>query len=296
MPLQNHDGDLEDQSPRREESESSDNERVSETPSLSKRKRLSILKSKTKAKTKRLLKVDSAAVDDETEPEEDGAFENMEHDPAFNTSALVKKRRFRAGKMTDKTLNNIKSMGKAVVHPVDSIKSKATRTTAGHLSKADRPFISQKADMEYLEAHDNLKQAESTSSSRQGTSDEDQDYVVGGHREKIRDMEAHRESLRVAWITSRHVRRVRVVPKRHLNVPDNEYFVERDKDGEFLRYDWLSWLGHVRSCLNLDDSITLKSSNRISFTTHKILVHNTLMILTSCPLTSIAQDTMSSDL
>lgn len=223
---------------------SADNRSMEYPPRHSRRERLSGLTSKTKEKTKKLLRVDNS-LDEQPESDDDDIFDNIEHNAAFNTSALVKQKRLRPGKAADKTLSNIKSLGKAVVHPVDSIKSKATRTTAGQLSKADRPYLSQKADLEYLDAHDNLKRAESTGSSKQGTSDEEQESVIGGHRDKIRELEAHRESLRVAWTTSRHVRRVRVVPKRHINFPENEYFVERNGRGEFARYDWLKWLGYV---------------------------------------------------
>ena len=40
-------------------------------------------------------------------------------------------------------------------------------------------------------------------------------------------------------------RRVRVVPKRHLEFPPDEYFQVRNKQGTTPRYDWLSWLGYV---------------------------------------------------
>ena len=222
---------------------SSDDGSIDKMPGPSRRSRLSGLTSRTKLRTMKILNFDGAATD-ESDPD-DGVFHSIEHDAAFHTSALVKKKKFRPGKTADKTLSNIKSLGKAVVHPVDSIKSKATRTTAGQLSKAERPFLSQKADQEYLEAHDNLKRVESSSSSRQGTSDEEQEAVIGGHRDKLREMEAHRDSLRAAWTTSRHVRRARVVPKRHIEFPSDEYFLEKDEHGVVQGYDWLKWLGYV---------------------------------------------------
>ena len=219
------------------------------TPQSLTKKRLLGLTDRTKAKTKQLFGIDGAALDDESESEDDGVFDPIEHDPAFQMSSLVKKKRFRPSKTADKTKNNIKSLGRAIVHPVDSIKSKATRTTAGQLSKADRPFLSQDADKKYLEAHDDLKRAESTTSSIQGTSDEEQESIVGGHREKLKEIENHREGLRVAWTTSRHVRRVRVVPKRHIGFPSfpkEDDFTEKDAPWYSRRYDWLKWLGHVR--------------------------------------------------
>ncbi|KAF6226057.1 hypothetical protein HO173_012547 [Letharia columbiana] len=222
----------------------SDDGSIEKMPGPSKRKRLSGLSRRTRAKTRNLFKMDGAAEDDRSENEGEGPLDDMKRDPAFNSSQLIKKKRFRPGKTADKTLGAIQSIGNAVVHPIKSAKSTATRTTAGQLSKAERPFLSQKADMEFLQAHDNLKRAESTSSSKQGTSDEERESLIGGHRDKIREMEEQREGLRAAWTTSRHVRRVRVVPKRHINFPHNEYFVERDERGEFVRYDWLKWLGY----------------------------------------------------
>ncbi|KAL6722141.1 hypothetical protein ACLMJK_001248 [Lecanora helva] len=209
------------------------------------KRRLSVFKSKTTAKTKQMLRIDGPI--DSNEPEhgdEDGVLDKIDHDAAFHTGALVKKKRFRPGKTADKTLNNIKSLGKAVVHPVDSIKSKATRTTAGQLSKAERPFLSKEADKEFLEAHDNLKRIESSSSSRLDISDEEQDAVIGDHRDRVRELEAHRESLRAGWTTSRHVRRVRVVPKQHINFPTQDYFMEKNQSGKSEGYDWLLWLGY----------------------------------------------------
>ena len=240
--------------------------------------------------------MDGATSDVQADSDDAGVLGDIERNPAFHTSTLEKKRRFRPGKTADKTLHNIKSVGKAIVHPVDSIKSKATRTTAGQLSKADRPYLSQKADLQYLEAHDNLKRVVSSGPSRHATSDEDQDAIVGSHQNKVREIEAHRESLRAAWTTSRHVRRVRVVPKRHLNVPDNGFFIEKDANGQFVRYKWLEWLGYVRSPMALYVSCTLIVFHRILSIIPKTLARNISMISMKCPLKLIVQDIISSGL
>ena len=208
--------------------------------------------SRAKSKTKRLLKVDAATAVDF---EEDYSLNDLKDNPAFAPSHLTKKRRLRPVKTADKTLKTFHSIGNAIIHPKDAIKSKATKTTANQLSKADRPYLSQKADLEYLQAHDNLKRAESIHSSKRGTSDEEQNDSVGNHRENVRKLEAHRESLRAAWTTSRHVRRVRVVPKRHIDFPDNEFFVERDNNGNIAHYDWMKWLGYVRYPYRLQRSV-----------------------------------------
>lgn len=224
--------------------DSSDDGSVDKLEGSSKRKRLSTLTSKTKAKTKKILKMKSTT-DDQSDSEEEGPLNMLEHNPAFNPSELRKQRRFRPGKSAEKALGTMQTVGKAFIHPKDTIKKGATRTTAGQLSKAEHPYLSQKANLDFLQAHDDLKQAESTSSSKQVTSDEEQEDSIVSQRDKLKKMEEHRESLRVAWVTSRHVRRVRVVPKRHINFPKDEYFVERDERGQVIRYDWFKWLGYV---------------------------------------------------
>ncbi len=252
LPLtQNHNGHAEEPVQQVEYGGSSDDSSLDKMPAQSKRKRLSGLTSRTKAKTKKLLKIKSAD-GNASEPEEDGVLEELEHNPAFATSKLEKRKRFKPGKKAGRALDTVQALGKAVIHPKNGIKRGATRTTAGQLSKVDRPYLSRKADLDFLEAHDNLQRAECGASSRQGTSDEERDEldgIVDSHRDKINEMEAHRESLKAAWVTSRHVRRVRVVPKRHINFPDNEFFIERNDRGEIVRYDWLYWLGYV--CHNL---------------------------------------------
>lgn len=205
-------------------------------------KRLSGLTGRTKAKTKKLFSLDGAKADGHSEDDEDGPVDVNTNNP-FNSGQSIKKKRTHPVKTADQALRAIQSLGNAVAHPVKSAKSTATRTTAGQLSKAERPFLSQKADIAFLQAHDNLKRAESTSSSQQGTCDEEQDSSIGGRRAKLREMEEHRESLRASWTTNRHI--MRVVPKRQINFPDKEYFVERDERGVLLRYKWLRWLGYV---------------------------------------------------
>lgn len=211
---------------------------------LSKSKRLSVFAKRAKAKTKKLLKVDGGAADVDSESSEDGPLKDIQHDPAFNPSQITKSKQTSPTAAAEKTKDAIKSVGRTIAHPKNTIRGKITRTTAGQLSKSERPYLSKSADLDLLQAYDNLKRAESTSSSRRGTSDEEQDAIIGSHKDKLREMEAHRESLRAAWTTSRHVRRVRVVPKRHINFPRDEYFVQRDGNGLFVRYDWLKWLGY----------------------------------------------------
>ena len=267
---------------------SSDDGSLMKMPAMSKRKGFSGLTRRTKATTKKFLKLDGAPEDGRSEEGEEGLLDDMKHDPAFNSSQLNKKKTFRPRKTADKTIGAIQYIGNALVHPMQSARSTVTRTTANQLSKAERPFISQKSDVEFLQAHENLNRAESISPSKWGTSEEEQESLIGGHRDKIREMEENRESLRAAWTTSRHVRRVRVVPKRQINLPDNKYFVERDNHGAFVRFVWLKWLGYVMLHRSRRFDRVLMSRGRILFTIRKTSAPNTLMTLKSFPLILIA--------
>lgn len=239
-------GNVEDRNSISEIADDSNDESTDELPSPSRRQRLSGLKKRTKAKTKKLLKIDGREVDRQPDEEEDAAtLDNIRHDPAFNPSQLQKAKDDYVGGTANKTLRALQSAATSVIHPKNAIKSKATKYTASRISKTQRPYLSQKADLEFLHAHDNLERAESTTSSRQGISDESEGAVISSHRDKIREMEAHRESLHAAWTTGEHVKRVRVVPKRHIDFPDDEFFVDRDGNGDVVRYDWLKWLGYV---------------------------------------------------
>ena len=209
------------------------------------RKGLFGLARRAQTKTAKLWRTDGTGPHKQSKIVEESPQEMMENSPPFNSSRLGKKERFRLGKTTNRTLEAFQSIGNAVVHPVKSAKSTATRTTASQLSKTERPFLSQNADIELLEAHDNLQRVESLNLSKQQTSGEELQSLINGHRDEICEMEEHRESLRAAWTTIRHVRRVRVVPKQYINFPDNGLFIERGGQEDFVRYNWLKRLGYV---------------------------------------------------
>lgn len=179
---------------------------IDKLPGPSPSKRLSNLTHRTKAKAKAIFPGSEGNEGKKAQDEKDQAADHLEHDPAFNPSHIVKRKHDRPSNITDKALGGLQSIGRSIAHPKDSIKSKATRTTAGQLSKAERPYLSHKSDCDFLEAHDNLRRAESTSSSRRQSSDEQDDPTVLHQTGKIQEMTAHRESLRVAWTTARHVR------------------------------------------------------------------------------------------
>lgn len=265
---------------------SSDDGSMENIPSPTTRQRLSSLAGRIKAKTKKLSSLGGVDADEQSQDNQEDPLDILKTDPAFNSSQMIKKRRYHPARTADQMLGAIQSLGSAVVHPVKTVKSTATRTTASQLSKAERPFLSRNADIEFLQAHDNLKRAEFTNSSTRGTSDEEQKSLIDGHRDRVRGMEEHRESLRAAWTTSRHV--VRVVSHRHIIFPNDEYFVERDERGDFVRHKWLKWLGYVILQRSGFEARVLTSRHRTLFTIRKALALSTLRTFKSYLLISTA--------
>lgn len=211
-----------------------------------KKARLCSLKQKAKAKTKSLLTINDA----KTPEGEDDVAVNLQGDPAFNPGFLRDKQKKSKRESVVSAAAGLSAVATSIISPKDAIKGKATRTTAGKLSKVQRPYLSKDADLEFLEAHNRLDRVESSRSSRQTTSDDDRDSLIEGHKLKIEELKAHRESLHVAWTTTRFVTRARVVPKRHLDFPDRSVFVKNTKEKRsWARYDWLKWIGHVRKPL-----------------------------------------------
>ena len=206
---------------------------------LSKRDRLRELKQKTKTKTKRILKIGGPHVHGEHHNGRYGdAFRDLELDPAFNPKRLENEEEsnFSDGKAS-KPLGPVQKVVKTIAHPKDAVKSMTTKTTAGILSTAEHPDVSQKSDYDFLQEHCAIAQGQNPADVPDLRTDE--------YLETTRKLESHRESKRVAWITGRHVFRVRVVPKRYLTWPDPSAFKEYSEDGTVIRYRWEKWLAYV---------------------------------------------------
>ncbi|KAI9828444.1 MAG: hypothetical protein M1832_002872 [Thelocarpon impressellum] len=191
---------------------------------------------KTKSKTKQLLKLHDAKDGDGQEAREgDAAVGSIGSEPAFNPDKLEARGRAEgADNKTDKALGTLHSVANAVVHPREAVKGQATKT-AGQVSKAEHPYLSQKADDELVEANDDLRRARRSS--------EADGADVADRKVTLDALEMRRESLKVAWTTGRHIRRVRAVPRRRIGFPHRADFVERDEKGEVVRFQWERWLG-----------------------------------------------------
>lgn len=210
--------------------------------------KLTAIPIKIQARTKQILHVNGG---EEKDPVTAEALSFIDNDPAFRPHKSIESQKETDNEKdkrdqpsaSDKASGKLRSIANAIKHPKDSIKKKATKTTAAKLSSTQGPYISQEADLALLDAH---KEACSAQASSQNVSTDGQtDISHEGYWKKFNEMKAHRESLHVAWITNRHVARVRVVPKRHVKYPYPKDFAERDQKGHLVSFDILKWLGHV---------------------------------------------------
>lgn len=229
-----------------EQDQSSDDEVTDATVSSTNVAKLRRLRYRAKERTNKLLSINDAKSAGAVPYREDDVVNNIIRDPAFNPGTIQSQKQRGKREGAKATLGSIGSFILGIKNPKDALKDKATRTTAGKLSEVQRPYLSPDADAELLAAHDDLSHAESSRSSWQVTSDEDPDLSVGEYRDKLQALKAQRDSLRVGYTTSRHVTRVRVVPKRHLDFPETNSFYKRRSEGEVTNsYDWVKWLGYV---------------------------------------------------
>ncbi|KUL92320.1 hypothetical protein ZTR_02360 [Talaromyces verruculosus] len=186
--------------------------------------------------------------------------------PAISTSANIKQRlpHARAAKAASKGLAT------NILHPRRTIIQQFQTKTAKSLSRATRPYITPQADREFLAAHDALFEAKKdgerkpphkprNKGRRTEEKPDERKRVTDstGHippeteaevqSRKIELLEAHRQSIIVAWITSRHMKAVRVTPSRIADFPrlDDERFIERDASGNEVSFKWDRYLGQV---------------------------------------------------
>lgn len=217
----------------------------SQATPITRKNKLEKLARKTRQATKRLFVSGHQQHEhQDLTRQSDPATRVLQQDPAFNPAKLDCNHQNKHG-LTAKVQTNLQTVAAAILHPKEEAKGKATRSTAGRLSRIERPYISKDMDIELLEAHDSLSRAQSAASSDQILPEEGPESLDAGLKEKVEELEAQRESLRVAHTLKRHVQRVRVVPKRHIDSPKNEDFVEQNDDGRHVGYDWLKWIGHV---------------------------------------------------
>lgn len=221
----------------------------------SRRERIRSLRQKTKSKAKKLLNLGSP---NSHEADDDGYGQlepDLEDDPAFNPTQLDRMANPVSQRASEQKMGPLHRVLKTVSHPKDAIKSAATKTTAGILSTVVDFHTSERADFTFLQTHCDVARGDDANDFPDPSSD--------GYLNTTRKLESHRESIRVAWITSAHVDRVRVVPRRQMKCPELSAYKKYNEDGVCVGYEWRKWLGAVRDemfypnivlILDIDDS------------------------------------------
>lgn len=211
----------------------------------SKREKLRNFRDKAKSKTKSLLNVEEpATVDKKTTLHDQQVIGELDESPAFNPIKFLDGRPVGAVDTASTTIEFLQASLKIFINPKKSLKSIATKSAASKIANS-RPRIPRDADLDFLEAHENLKQAKiSQEASDNGSSAIGRSNNVDSCHDKVQQLDMWRQSMRVAWITSRHVQRVRVVDRQPRIFPDQSYFEEKDEHDN-KTFKWGRWIAQV---------------------------------------------------
>lgn len=206
----------------------------------SKHSKLLHIKEKAKEKTKEVLHMD--AKDQGERSSYNAGIEELNESPAFNPSKFLNRARIEHAGLPAQVISTVQSTAAAIINPKKVIKSQATKKTAGTLAKS-RPYLSRKADLDFLEAHDDLVRAEDSRGEEDGE-EHGKRSDINQCEEHFEELEKRRQSMRVAWMTARHVQRVRVVDPIAPPFPDDSFFEQQDDCG-FTEFNWGKWIAYV---------------------------------------------------
>lgn len=204
------------------------------------------LRLKAKAKAKCLLRIDhgDSASEDDGDQFFDAIVEEINQSAAFDADKVLNTSRLGNGLRMGKTKDILQGTANAIAHPITSIKSKATRKTAGKLAKS-RPYLSNQANFDFLEAHDDLQHARNAQCASDDEDEiEDNLNNIDYFEKRVDRLQRDREEMRVAWVTSRHVHRIRAVDKTPPPFPPIQHFEKKDDHG-FTEFKWGEWIGYV---------------------------------------------------
>ncbi|KAL3417389.1 hypothetical protein PVAG01_11389 [Phlyctema vagabunda] len=207
---------------------------------LEKRTKLQSVNDKIRNRAKRALSL-GGLEDLSNRDAHNAALQEINESPAFNSTKFLHDKNLGTSSRMERAISKIQGTMEILTSPKESIKAQVTRSAAGKLAKS-RPHLSRQADLDFLHAHDSLSKIE-----RSGTASDDEDDAarragdIHAIQKKIDDLEGKRESMRVAWMTGRHVQRVQVVQKEPDPFPDEGYFEKLDDCGA-VKFQWPRWL------------------------------------------------------
>ncbi|KAI9812945.1 MAG: hypothetical protein M1826_002728 [Phylliscum demangeonii] len=212
--------------------------------------------------------------DHDARPEE--IAEELRSDPAFNPKLLEGKADSAARSSSsgpDQATGPLHKIAKAIAHPKETIMHSATKTASNVLSTMEHPHVGQAGDHEFLQSMCSLP--DTAVFPPPGT----QAYL-----ETADKLEGHRERMRVAWITGRHVSRVRVVPKAYIDPPRLATYEVLDDQGKCVRVEWDKWLGHMLLYHTQDFTVQyVDDFHELKFDVGRLRSHLERLVMASAP-------------
>jgi len=223
----------------------SDNDSIT---TLSKRQRVKSIVHKIASAPKHvLIKADIIHPHEEPVASDTKMIPGITDNAAFNTGMLDEPEEPPAhgpvGTAIRNPVDTMKEAGRIIAHP----RNHAKRAAAAQVTASENPFLSEGMDEQLVEAHQALEDLEAGKQREVhaiDTSDDDLDIVNAKHN--IEFLNTERETRKSAWITSKHVRRVRAVRLPMVEeMPDMDDFYIRDRYGLKGRWVWEMYFGRV---------------------------------------------------
>jgi len=211
---------------------------------------------------------------------------------AFNTNMLNAPEHGTVKEMALKPVHVMQDVGQFIKHPRNHGKRKA----ASLITADDSPYLGQGMDEELLEAHDKLEEAtnaRSNSAPVEVDNDEinkhldvDEDSEIEEARDKIHEIQTKRETLKTAWITGKHVRRVKAAKLPMVaHQPKVEDYNEYDANGNYVRFNWQMYTGHLTQYHTQNFVIGhTEDTNDIYFTRSELLRQAERLLVASAPI------------
>ncbi|KAI9658559.1 MAG: hypothetical protein M1821_002119 [Bathelium mastoideum] len=211
---------------------------------------------------------------------EENILGHVRQNPAFNPSQLVRKQGPSVTGTVDSTYGVAKSTLHAVAHPKRAIKAKAARK----LATPEHPYLSSEANLQFLDTHERMSKLQSPDLRSSDDASSDLEYTYGELEKKIQALELDREQARVAWITSRHIFRVRVVPKRQLGLPVRSDYYERQNDGKPGKFRYERYIGAMMLYFSQDfTSQYIDDFDTLPFNKDTLIRHFERLVMVSGP-------------
>lgn len=133
-------------------------------------------------------------------------------------------------------LDAVQTASQAVLHPTGAAK----RQAASRIAVQDRPYLSEDADRDYLDLHEEQDRLQTS----QSDTAHDLTGQLSDNKDRIEQLDDARDGRKVAWVTGTNIHRVIVDRKRPLLWPQKQDFRRIDAKGH-QSFDILSYLSDI---------------------------------------------------